>query len=82
MLSDLTSKWVLVAGTGPTSVPIIKALTARGLSVGVIGAKPDDVGHGMADRSHIADYSDWHNVAKIFNEFGYDFLIPTATMNR
>lgn len=72
------TKKVLIAGTSPTSVPIIKAVKKQGLSVGVVGGKLDDIGHRIADFSHIADYSDWHNVAKIFEEFGYDFLVPTC----
>jgi formate-dependent phosphoribosylglycinamide formyltransferase (GAR transformylase) len=70
---------VMLLGTGATSLPILKALKDLNFYVGVVGNRPDDICHRLADRSHHEDYSDYETVKYIFNTQGYSYVVPSCS---
>lgn len=74
----MSTRKVLLLGGSFSAIPIFYELKKNGFSVGVCGEIISEPCHSLADYSHLINYADYENVAKIFEEFQYDYIVPSC----
>ena len=69
-------KKLLIAGGGYADIPLIKAAKRLGYFVITSGNRPDDMGHPIADKVSLADFSDAEAILAVAKENKVDGICP------
>jgi biotin carboxylase len=74
----MNKKKVLLIGGSFSALPIFLELKKQNLYIGVCGGIDSEPCHVFADQSHFVDYTDSQNIEKIFQDFEYDYIVPSC----
>ena len=78
-MADADRRTVLLCDAAFSAVPILLALRDAGFRVAVCGSRPEDPGHGLADRSFLIDYGDRELLLRTVKSEAVDLLVPGCT---
>jgi biotin carboxylase len=67
---------LLIAGGGYADVPLIKSAQRLGYHVITTGNRPEDLGHGFSDESHLADFSSCDEMLALAKRLDIDAICP------